>query len=166
MGCRCLLVMNETDTSRFCFRLTQGIYLAPKWLGKHPTAADVPCPVFGAIHILHTYIHSLPNVPLSNKHTSMMNRLRQPQLEHLCLKTALQEVFNLQTQNIVEFHAVLIKDTYTNQPTQKGITCNQTNIQSQKPWEAGHLIPTSSNSFKQTALLLIFSMSAIYNHPF
>lgn len=54
-----------------------------------------------------------------------MNRLRQPQLEHLCLKTALQEVFNLQTQNIVEFHAVLIKDTYTNQPTQKGITWNQ-----------------------------------------
>jgi len=57
-----------------------------------------------------------------------MNWLCQPQLEHLCLKTALQEVFNLQTKNIVEFHAVLIKDTYTNQPTQKGITCNQRNI--------------------------------------
>lgn len=67
-------------------------------------------------------------MPLSNEHTSMMDRLRQPQLEHLRLKTALQEVFNLQTQNIVEFHAVLIEDTYTNQPTQKGITCNQRNI--------------------------------------
>jgi hypothetical protein len=52
----------------------------------------------------------------------MMNRLRQSQLEHLRLKTALQEVFYLQTQNIIKFHAVLIKDTYTNQPTQKGIT--------------------------------------------
>jgi hypothetical protein len=91
----------------------------------HPTTADVSCPVFGAMLLPYTYIHGLPNVPLSNKHTSMMNRLRQPQLEHLCLKTALQEVFNLQTQNIVEFHAVLIKDTYTNQPTQKGITWNQ-----------------------------------------
>jgi len=122
MSCRCLLFMNETDTSKFCFRLTQGILCGLQMIRDHPTTADVPCPVFGAMHLLYTYIHGLPNVPLSNKHTSMMNRLRQPQLEHLCLKTALQEVFNLQTQNIVEFHAVLIKDTNTNQPTQKGIT--------------------------------------------
>jgi len=120
--------MNETDTSnKFCFRLTQGILCGLQMIRDHPTTADVPCPVFEA-HAFTIHMRSLPNVPLSNKHTSMMNRLRQPQLEHLCLKAALQEVFNLETQNIVKFHAVLIKDTYTNQPTQKGITCNQRNI--------------------------------------
>ena len=106
----------------------------------HQRRADVSCPEFGATHFLHTYTHthSLPNVPLSNKHTSVMNWLCQPQLEHLCLKTSLQEVFNLQTQNIVEFHTVLIKDTYTNQPAQKGITCNQMNIVS-KTLSSWHL---------------------------
>jgi hypothetical protein len=77
-----------------------------------------------------------------------MDWLREPQLEHLCLKASLQEVFNLQTQDIVEFHAVLIKDTYTNQPAQKGITCSQRNTQSYKPSEVGALIPMSSNYFK------------------
>jgi len=55
MGCRCLLSMNETDTSKFCFRLTQGILCGLQMIRDHPTTADVPCPVFEAMHLLYAH---------------------------------------------------------------------------------------------------------------
>jgi hypothetical protein len=57
-----------------------------------------------------------------------MNWLRQSQFEHLRLKASLQEVFNLQTQNVIKLHTTLFKYPNTNQATQKCITCSHTNI--------------------------------------
>lgn len=78
-------------------------------------------------HASTIYMYVLPNMPLTNKYTSMMDRFCQPQFKHLCLKPSLQEIFNLQTQNIIKLHSALIQYPNTNQATQKCITCIQRN---------------------------------------
>lgn len=65
----------------------------------------------------------LPNVTLTNQDTSMMNGLGQSKFEHLCLQATLQEIFNFQTQHVIEFHVLLIQHTDTNQTTQQSVTC-------------------------------------------
>ena len=42
-------------------------------------------------------IINLPNVSLSDQNTSVMNALSKSKFEDLCLKTTLQEIFNLKT---------------------------------------------------------------------
>lgn len=40
-------------------------------------------------------LESLPNMPLPNEHTSMMDALGQSQLENLSLQTTLKEILKL-----------------------------------------------------------------------
>merc|ERR1719187_1031344 len=51
--------------------------------------------------------HLLPNsnVTLSDEDTSMVDRLGKSKLEHLGLKTTLQEILNLETEHVIELHA-------------------------------------------------------------
>lgn len=59
---------------------------------------------------------------LSNEYSGMMNWLGKSQLEDLGLKTALQEILNLKTENVIKFHAALIQYTNTYKATQQSIT--------------------------------------------
>lgn len=65
---------------------------------------------------------SLPNVPLADKDTGMVDTLSKAKLEHLCLQPPLQEVFNLQTQDVIELHLTLIQHTDSHKTSQQGIT--------------------------------------------
>lgn len=64
----------------------------------------------------------LPDVTLTDQHTSVMDGLGQSKLEHLCLQTTLQEILNLQTEHVIELHAGLIQDTNAHQTTQQSVT--------------------------------------------
>ena len=56
----------------------------------------------------------------------MVDALRQTKLEHLCLKSPLQEVLNLQSKHVIETHAVLIKHTNANETANEGVTLEKT----------------------------------------
>ena len=66
----------------------------------------------------------IPDVSLANKHAGMVDRLGKTQLEDLGLKAALQEIFNLQAEHVIELHATFVQHTDTNQTTQEGVTCD------------------------------------------
>lgn len=66
-----------------------------------------------------------PYVPLPDEYPSMVNALSQTQLEHLCLKSSLQEIFHFQTQNIIELHSRFIQHSNPNKSTQEGVALKQ-----------------------------------------
>ena len=56
----------------------------------------------------------------------MVDRLGETRLEDLGLQPALQEIFNLQRQDVIETHAVLVEHTDTDEPTDEGVTLEET----------------------------------------
>lgn len=50
----------------------------------------------------------LPYVSLPDQDSSMVDALGQTKLEHLRLKTPLQEIFDPKTQHVIELHSALI----------------------------------------------------------
>ena len=54
---------------------------------------------------------NIPDVPLADKHTSVVDGLGQAALKDLSLETTLQEVLDLQGQHVIETHAGLIEHT-------------------------------------------------------
>ena len=64
----------------------------------------------------------VPDVSLSDEHTGVVHRLGQTKLEHLSLQAALKEILNLETQNVIELHAVLVQNTQANQAAKKCVT--------------------------------------------
>ena len=56
----------------------------------------------------------------------MVDALRQTKLEHLCLKSPLQEVLNLEGQDVIETHARLVEDTDANETANEGVTLEET----------------------------------------
>lgn len=67
----------------------------------------------------------LPNVSLTDQNTGMMNWFGQSQFEDLGLETTLQEIFDFQTQHVIEFHVLFVQHTNTNQTTQQSVTCGK-----------------------------------------
>ena len=65
---------------------------------------------------------------LPDQHTSVVNTLSQTKLEHLRLKTPLQEIFNTQTQYVIELHSTLVEHANTHKTTQKGIAFEQPSL--------------------------------------
>lgn len=59
---------------------------------------------------------------LFDENPRVMNRLGQTQFEHLRLKSALQEIFRFQAQNVIEFHFRLVQNTRSYKTTQKSIS--------------------------------------------
>ena len=47
-------------------------------------------------------------------------------LKNQCLKTALQEVLDFQTKDIIEFHLILWEDTDADETSEKGVTLEET----------------------------------------
>jgi hypothetical protein len=74
----------------------------------------------------HNNKKHIPNVTLTNQNSSMMNRLSQPQLENLSLKTTFQEILNLQPKHIIQLRFGLIQHADTNQPTNERIAFKET----------------------------------------
>lgn len=82
---------------------------------------------------------SLPNVPLANKDTGMVDALGKSKLEDLSLQPPLQEIFNLQTQDVIQLHLTLVQHTDPHQTPEQSITWKTTqelftilNIQAEK----------------------------------
>lgn len=67
----------------------------------------------------------LPNVPLADKDAGMVDTLGEAELEDLRLQPPLQEIFNLQTQDVIELHLALIQHTDSDQTSQQGIAWTQ-----------------------------------------
>jgi hypothetical protein len=87
---------------------------------------DVDNLLADALYWLVTYLVpkqvSLPNVPLLDKHTSMVNRLGQAELVHASLQSSLKEILDLEGKHVIEFHAGLVQHTDTNQTADQGVT--------------------------------------------
>ena len=69
---------------------------------------------------------SVPNVPLPDQDTGVVDGLGQATLEDLSLKTTLQEVLDLEGQHVIETHARLVEHTNADETTNKGVTLEQT----------------------------------------
>merc|ERR550532_2689841 len=66
------------------------------------------------------------NMSLPNEHTSMMDALGQPELEHLGLETTFHEILNTKTQHVIELHLAFIEYSNTYKTTQKSVTLEET----------------------------------------
>ena len=93
-----------------------------QWIKTHKTSNH--CVVMKKIK----FFYSLPYVSLSDQHTSVMNTLRQTKLKYLSLKTPLQEIFDSQTQHVIELHSGLIEHANTYETTQKSIAFEQPSL--------------------------------------
>merc|ERR1719391_710288 len=65
------------------------------------------------------------DMPLFDQDTGVMDRLGKSELEHLSLKSSLQEVLDLETENVVKLHLRLIQDPNSHQPPKESITLKQ-----------------------------------------
>lgn len=63
---------------------------------------------------------------LSDEDSSVVDTLRQTQLEHLSLQPSLQEVLHPQAQHVVELHARLVQHSYAHQPPQQSVSLEET----------------------------------------
>lgn len=65
---------------------------------------------------------NLPDVPLADENAGVVNALGKPKLEDLCLQPSFQEIFNLQTQNVIKLHLSLIQHADPHQTPEQSIT--------------------------------------------
>lgn len=61
-------------------------------------------------------------MPLADKDTGVVDALGESELENLRLQPPLQEIFNLQTQDVIELHLTLVEHTDPHQTSEQGIT--------------------------------------------
>jgi hypothetical protein len=65
-------------------------------------------------------------VSLTDKDTGVVDRLGETELVDAGLETALQEVLNLESQDVIELHAGLIEHANTYETANEGITFEET----------------------------------------
>lgn len=65
------------------------------------------------------------DVSLSDKDTSVVDRLGQTKLENLCLQSSLKEVLDSESENVIELHASLVENSDADQSSNQGITLEQ-----------------------------------------
>lgn len=68
------------------------------------------------------YLCILPDVPLTDEHTCVVDALGKAKLEDLGLQPPLQEILHFQAQNVIELHLALIQHSNTHQTPKQGIT--------------------------------------------
>ena len=69
---------------------------------------------------------SVPNVPLPDQDTGVVDGLGQATLENLSLETTLQEILDFQRQHVVQTHTGLVEHTNADETTNKGVTLEKT----------------------------------------
>lgn len=67
----------------------------------------------------------LPDVTLADQDTGMMDTLCQPELVDTSLQSSLQEIFDLERQDVIEFHAGLVQHPDPNETANEGISFKQ-----------------------------------------
>lgn len=82
---------------------------------------------------------SLPNVPLADEDTGMMDALGKSQLEDLSLQPPLQEILDFEAQDVIEFHLTLIQHTDPHQTSEQGITWTMSHTSYFKMSEDAHI---------------------------
>jgi len=65
-------------------------------------------------------------MPLANQHTSMMDRFSKTQFEDLSLQSPFQEIFDLESEYVIQLHARLIEDTNSDETTDQGVSFEKT----------------------------------------
>ncbi len=65
------------------------------------------------------------DVPLADEDARVVDALGQPQLEHLGLEAALQEVLHLEAQHVIELHAALIEDSDADEAPEEGVSLEE-----------------------------------------
>jgi hypothetical protein len=68
----------------------------------------------------------IPDVALLDEDTSVVDGLGETELVDTGLKTALQEILNLEGQDVIELHAGLVEHTDTDETTNEGVTLEET----------------------------------------
>lgn len=76
-------------------------------------------------HRARWILFNIPDVPLPDENTSVMDALGQAALEDLSLEPPLQEILNLQRQHVIETHAVFIEHTNSYKTANEGVTLEQ-----------------------------------------
>jgi len=66
------------------------------------------------------------DVALADQHTGVVDRLGKTELVNTGLKTTLKEILDLQGQDVIELHAVLVEHTDTNETTNEGVSFEET----------------------------------------
>jgi hypothetical protein len=61
-------------------------------------------------------------VSLLDENTGVMDALGETELVHASLKTALQEIFDLEGEHVIELHAGFVEDTDTDKTANEGIS--------------------------------------------
>nr|ASL05014.1 hypothetical protein [Nilaparvata lugens] len=77
-----------------------------------------------AWNVNHLFAHS--DMSLSDEDTGVMDGLGQTEFVHLSLETTFKEIFNFQTQHVIELHSSFVQHSNTHQTTQQGVTFKQT----------------------------------------
>lgn len=63
----------------------------------------------------------IPNMPLLNQNSSMMNALRKTELVDTSLQTALQEIFDFEGEHVIELHAGFVEHTDADETADQGV---------------------------------------------
>jgi hypothetical protein len=66
-----------------------------------------------------------PDVSLADENTSVVDGLGKTELVDAGLKTALQEILNLEGQHVIELHAGLVEDTDADETANEGVTLEE-----------------------------------------
>ena len=75
--------------------------------------------------LIETFRRDIPDVALADEHTSVVDGLSKTKLVDAGLKTALQEILDLQGQDVIELHAGLVEHTDTDKTANKGVTLEE-----------------------------------------
>jgi hypothetical protein len=65
-------------------------------------------------------------MPLTNQHTSMVDRFGEAQFENLSLQSPFQEIFDFESEYIIQLHAGFVKHTNSDETTNQGISFEKT----------------------------------------
>ena len=68
----------------------------------------------------------VPNVPLPDQNSSMMDTLGQTELVYASLQSPLQKILHFECEHVIELHAGFIKHTHTDETTNQGVSFEKT----------------------------------------
>jgi hypothetical protein len=68
---------------------------------------------------------NIPDVALLDENTSVVDGLCETELVDAGLKAALQEIFNLEGEHVIELHAGFVEDTDTDETANEGVPFEQ-----------------------------------------
>ena len=111
-----------------------GLYSSPQLVMRMTLAGsgdnyimvhDIELSQFSPLLILSSHLLPHTDVSLLDEDTGVVNRLGEPELEHLGLQPALHEVLGLEGEHVVELHLVLGQYPGPNKATQQCISLKQ-----------------------------------------